>query len=165
MLKKYFILISIFLSSFAQQVEFKSKIVGSGFFDETTEIGCFIDDTQIGTIECTQLPFSFYILHSFFVGAAHRNKGYGRDLLSRACNHVDIRNPRTVLIQPGPFEMSNDGFTRVTEPDERESRLLRLCSLYEKAGFHKASKPVLLAAALLYKLIGLPEDAQYLMVK
>jgi hypothetical protein len=130
MSNKYFILLScLFVSCFAQEKKFQSKIIGSGFFDETTEVGCFLDDTQIGTIEITRLPFSVYILHSFFVGCEYRNKGYGTELLLRACGQIEAKKPRRVLIQPGPFEITHDGLVHITDQDEREEKTMRLFRL------------------------------------
>lgn len=166
MFKRYLILLGcVFVSCFAQKTGFQSKIIGSGFFDETTEIGCFLDNTQIGTIEITRLPFSIYILHSFFVRAEYRNRGYGAELLSRACCQVEAKKPRSVLIQPGPFEITHEGPVHITDPNERKEKTIRLARLYRKFGFETVSKPVCLVVAVLYKIIGLPEDARYLMVQ
>jgi len=164
LLKILFLSGSMFTLS-AQEKEFKSRVVGNGLFDESTKISYLHDDKQVGCIVCTKLPLSFYILHSFFVDPEHRNRGYGSKLLAHACSEIDTQKPRTVFIQPGPFEYIDGEFSDIDEPTEREEKLHRLAKLYARAGFRKAPRPLSLAAALLYKLIGLQEDASYLMVK
>lgn len=165
-MKKILLLFScLFLSSLAQEATFKSHVLGSNMFVETSEVGCFINDDQIGTIGIARLPFSLYILHSFYVGQKHRNQGYGTKLLLHACDQVVAKKPRAIFIQPGPFEITHGGLSYIEDEDEHSEKLTRLCKLYVRAGFRNVSKPVSLLAGLLYRCIQLPEDACYLMAK
>ncbi len=154
----------IFTLSFTQAPDFQHKVLKDMFYDTTTEITCYHHNKTVGYLQTTQLPFSMYVIHSFFVYPEYRNQGYGTKLLNYTCAHLHQRKARSLFIQPGPFEYSNDTFERITDPSERKAKMEQLIKLYTRAGFHTVSRPIASLVAIAYKCCGIPEDARYLMV-
>lgn len=161
-MKKIFLLLFLFFSSFPSQENFliakDGGWAGGG-------INCQIDNDVVGHIEFMKASSSSYILHSFYVYPNYRGKGYGKKILLYMCNLLKERGARTIYIQPGPFEMTDDGQPSISDPDIFKVKLQRLVKLYKGVGFGFVNKLTSTCAAILYKIIGIDEDAFYLMVR
>ena len=143
---------------------FQPRVIHNGYLSTEVEVG-ILNNTQdlIGTITYLQIPFSIYILHSFFIDPAFRNKGYGTRLLEHVIQLITKRSPRLILVQPGPFELKNGQVQNLTPGPGREQYLHKITAFYARNGFQPAPSVLRKFSHLLYRIIGINEDPQYLM--
>lgn len=154
-----------FSSAHAHQDTFKHKVIHSGSTQNETKISHHVDDQEVGFITITKTPlFSFYILHTLYVHPQYRHQGYGKRLLKYTCEHATSLGASRMYIQPGPFELDDNGYL-IKPTDVYDERVQALIALYTKCGFTPASKPLTYCAYALYKCMGIEENAKYLMVK
>lgn len=119
----------------------------------------------IGRIRILQLPMSIYVLYDFFVFPKFRNKGYGTKIITFALKYIKKTTCRArILIQPGPFDMINGKLTAIQTGEERAKRLQLLLKLYQRVGFKTAPKAISGCMFVFYKLAGIDEDSNYLMI-
>lgn len=161
-----FIFITTFIAHAFEvdSTKFVFKKIGATHLSAETEIQYKDHDTVIGFIRYTELPLSFYIVHSFFVYPAFRNQGNGDILFKYALSVLKARKARLLFIQPGPFDITNHKFYNLPCGKEREEKIKRLINFYRKNGFNYASWMYRKAAAVTYQLAQIEEDSRYLMV-
>lgn len=170
MLKKHLILI-LFISNYLylvcmeDNITFKTQIIESNCLSEDIKINLRNDNQTIGFVYYTSLLFKIYIVHSYFVFPKFRNQGYGKKLLSYALSVLKDEGARLIFIQPGPFEIKNNRFENLPRGSEREVSIKKLVKLYKSKGFNLAPKIISWGACPIYKLAGIDEDSQYLMIK
>lgn len=162
-------LLALFLISFGHTFgytgSFRHECISSGFMYNENKICYYLDGQEIGFLSYTKMPlFSFYILHTLYVHPQYRNNGYGKYILEYACSCLKKLGASRLYIQPGPFEINEDGYL-VTALASYDGRLESLIEFYRKSGFIFASKLLACSAYFLYKCVGIDENAQYLMVK
>jgi GNAT superfamily N-acetyltransferase len=160
-------LMSINCINFASQTEscFKHKQQHSMFFLNEERVNYYVAGQRVGFIGYTKIPFlPYYAVHSLYVYPEHRNKGYGRQLLTYACDYLASINAQRIYIQPGPFEIDSDGYL-VDVPSAHELKMQLLIDFYKKHDFAIVDRWTVYSAHLLYKLLNIYEDSNYLMVK
>lgn len=128
------------------------------FFTSTLEIGYYVDGRPVGFVHCLKIPFCGHILYNFYVYPAQRGNGYAKELLLYACDLLKKQHAKRIFIQPGPFEPGQEVIT------DYQERLEKLVSLYTWCGFHCVSPVVSMGARIVYDIVGIYEDARYLMV-
>jgi len=138
-------------------------LLKQGWFLSESKILCIDAEEEIGFIYLVELPYSYAVLHSFFVFPHYRNQGIGKDLLHYACMHLKQKGIQKIYVQPGPFDLNGDHFEKIDHEPERPARLKKLLKLYKSAGFEYSTQILSKIAACVYAVIGLGEDAQYLM--
>lgn len=129
-----------------------------------TVIHYMIQKKEIARIAIRKAPlFHFYIFHTLYVLPEYRNGGIGKNLLEYACKYVKTQGASRIYIQPGPFELDEQGclIKPTAQYDERMDKLL---TLYRKCGFTAASKSLTYCAYLLYTCMRIDEDSAHLMV-
>lgn len=127
------------------------------------KIDVYDDAEHIGFVSYTKTPLlPFYILHSLYVYPNHRKKGYAKRFLPFVCQEIADAGATKIYIQPGPFEMSNDGIVNV---EDYQKRMEYLIPFYESMGFKKVDVILSWLASFIYKVANIQEDAQHLMVK
>lgn len=139
------------------------KTVHKGFFDTTKKITAHENGREIGYLYCEQFPLSLFVIHTFFIQKENRNQGHGTALLAYACHELKKAKARKIFIQPGPFERQGSVHLPVA-PQERAQKIQALVRLYKRAGFVPAPHILSRCAGYLYRLVGIDEDAQYLMM-
>lgn len=145
---------------------FKHEIVSTATFTNETRISCYAKHNLIGFISYTKIPLlPYYAIHSFYVYRHYRKQGYGEALLAYACKTIKHNGGKRIYIQPGPFEIQNNTLVAIDDPILCEQQLQNLLKFYQKRGFEYVYTCTALSAHLLYKLMGIDENAQYLMVK
>lgn len=137
--------------------------IHKNFFSTTTKAASYLYNEEIGHLYYERLPLSIFVIHTFFIKPIHRNKGHGTRLLEMACNEIKNKGARMIFIQPGPFEQVDQEFRAVTRDKLKKIELL--IKLYTKVGFKSAPRVLRYFAAYVYKLVGLQEDAHYLMIQ
>jgi len=162
-------LLALFLISFSRTFgytgSFRHECIRSGSMYNETKIRYYLNEQEVGYVSYTKIPlFSFYILHTLYVHPQYRNHGYGKQMLEYACSCLKKLGASRLYIQPGPFEINEDGYL-VTALASYDGRLEALIEFYRKSEFEFASKLLAGFAYLLYKCVGIDENAQYLMVK
>ena len=147
------------------QNSFKHQQIDSGLMHNKTKIKYYMGNEKIGYIFYTKIPLTpFYALHNLYIYPSHRNKGYGKQLLNYVCDHLKLRGAQKVFIQPGPFEIDQDGCID-TSLVSRELKLRQLITFYKKSQFIFVNKGLSHFAHLLYTCMHIDENADYLMVK
>lgn len=131
---------------------------------KNTTISCCTEEAKIGSIECLQLPCSFYVLHSFYVYPDYRNQGIGKALLARACMFLKNQRAYKTYLQPGPFELDGDALVEITDKQEYQIKMKRLVALYRSVGFQPVYAFNAAVIGIFYKIFQMSEDARYLMV-
>lgn len=129
------------------------------------DINLYDKAQHIGFVSYTKaflLPI--YAIHNLYVYPEHRMQGYGKQLLLYACAVIKRLGARVAYIQPGPFEIVG-GRTIGIIGDQYEQKMKQLVVFYEKYGFKKVHPATSWLASFLYKMMGINEDARYLMVK
>lgn len=149
----------------AQQVAFKVQDHGSRFCVSETHIDYELGNQKIGFVMYTKVPLSLYVVHSLFIYPQFRNQGYGKKLLAYTCARLSSAGARVTFIQPGPFEITNHALHNITASAERESKIQKLVKLYQVSGFKPVHRYLSRCVQLAYYLVGLPEDARYLMFR
>jgi GNAT superfamily N-acetyltransferase len=169
-MNKYYgvtLIIAITLVLFAQIIsgaEFVTQVAEKGFLHTTQKITCYNGGEAIGYIYYEHLPLSFFVIHSFFIRRHNRCQGHGAALLEFTCHKLKEMKARNIFIQPGSFEHDDNGMLIIVPREERAERLAAIIRLYERVGFHFAPRILSFCARYLYKLMGIDEDARYLMV-
>lgn len=165
---QFFFFVTLFFSFTSYTAE-KTFLIeesrDSGWFISDSRLDCSVDGCVVGYAGLSHLPFSCHVIHSLYVYPEFRGRGYGRTLLVHACELLKQRNAWKVFIQPGPFELSNG---KIIDPESYDQELLLLNQLsvfYAHVGFRKVNWLYAKAAKLLYWLISLDENADFLMVK
>ncbi len=154
----------LFLNSLYSHEEFATKIVSSDLITNETEIDYYVDNTLIGFVSFTKVPLcNMYAIHSFYIYPKYRNKGYGKKLLAYTCNHVKDLGARKIYIQPGPFEIVDGRGENITD-ETREERIQKLIKLYKEAKFNFVNPFTSRCAYVLYKILRISENSEYLMV-
>lgn len=150
----------LFLFNFITSIDhFKQDEITSNLFYSSFRINYYIDKEEIGFIYYDKFPwFNFSVLHTFYIYPPHRKQGHGKELLKYTCNLISLEKNTWIYIQPGPFELNNINCSN-------ETNLIRLIEFYEKNGFTKVNKLVSYLACALYKIIGIEEDYNHLMVR
>lgn len=141
----------------------KSKPEACSYFTKTTRATVQYASQELGYLYYEKLPFSIYVIHTFFVKPPYRNKGIGTHLLQKICQEIKNQGGIYIFVQPGPFELHNNEFRPVII--NKSKKLEQLVHLYKKAGFNLAPPLLTMIAGFIYKLIRLHEDAQYLMIQ
>lgn len=154
---------SILCASSSDHTFKHSKPNDDSLLDEV-KIECFVGEECVGFISCVKIPLlNDYVLHTFYVYPEYRNKGYGTHLLTHACDYLQSIHARNIYIQPGPFELNQDGCLD-NAMDDRPLRLQRLITLYKKNQFVRAEEWLLPFIRLLYTCMDIQEEANHLMV-
>ena len=143
--------------------QFVVKTVHKGFFDTTKKITSYDNDQEIGYLYYEQFPLSFFVIHTFFIQKKNRNQGQGTALLAYACRKLKKTGMRKVFIQPGPFERQGTLHLAI-HSQERAQKIRALVRFYKRAGFIPAPHVLSSCAQYLYTLVGIDEDAHYLMI-
>jgi|GEM_PF-2232328 len=145
---------------------FTHKIqAGSNWLHKTVMIDSYVDNEKVGFIAYDKIAIvPLYVIHSFYIYPPYRNKGYGRRLLNYACEHLKLHGANKIYLQPGPFELTEDGYID-NSVSSSEVQLQWLVNFYKKHQFVKTNKALSYCAALLYKCMHIDENADYLMVK
>lgn len=149
----------------SQKLSFRTTISSENNFLRTTSICCYYENEECGSITYNHYPFSIFIIHSFFVPKQFRNQGIGTQLLIRTLEQMAPLQPHIIFIQPGPFELDKDCSQIHVPKEEYDNRMKILVNFYTKYGFRSALAIVKKTAQLLYKLCGIEENAEYLMVQ
>jgi GNAT superfamily N-acetyltransferase len=153
------------LKDHSNSLRFEIRQLCSGLIENVTEIDCFLGDQKIGFICYTKILVAyFYVIHSFYIKPEDRNKGYGGKLLAYTCNHLRSLGAKKIYIQPGPFEEVNGVMHNIYD-ESRASRIKRLIALYKRCRFQRVNKLISCGAQIVYKILGIDEDANYLLVK
>ncbi|HEV2600836.1 MAG TPA: GNAT family N-acetyltransferase [Candidatus Babeliales bacterium] len=150
-------------SSAEQNQRFDVKTINRNFLTTTKKITYYDGDQQIGFLFYEHLPLSLFVLHTGFIEHQHRNQRHGTALLQFTCNELKRAGARKIIIQPGPFEQRDNKLINIPA-HERSEKLQRLVQGYQRAGFSPAPRYVCCLARYLYKIIGIDEDADYLMM-
>jgi GNAT superfamily N-acetyltransferase len=135
----------------------------SNFFDVGKTI--LVDNNiRIGTLTYAKLPFlKWYILYDFYVRKDFRNKGYGTLLMETVLKKLLLKGARKIFVQPGPFELTYDNLN--LDEQKKEERLNKLIKFYARNGFFVINNTVITKGlALLYKVFGIQEDPQFIMM-
>ena len=120
---------------------------------------------KIGFLYCTKMPLvPYYILYNFYVRPVYRNRGYGTRLLNYTCDYLAWQGASAIYIQPGPFELQQEISVDMS-PCSREVKLRRLIALYKNNRFVPVNTIMQYAACIVYRYMGINEDARYLMVR
>lgn len=142
-----------------------SQINRSNWLFEKTKVICHNNDSEAGEIWYAKIPFlSTYILYNFYVHPSQRKQGIGNALLEYVCNCLQ-KKASIIFIQPGPFEKENVLEKALSSETVRQERVEQLVSLYTRVGFKPAHWSLIYCCRALYYIIGLREDANYLMCK
>lgn len=129
-----------------------------------TWIDLYDNSNHIGFVSYRKIPLtSFYVVHSLYVNPNYRNQGYGKRLVMYVYNLIRCNGGTRIYIQPGPFEMENDKGVKVTK--DYQERMRNLIAFYKKMGFQWTHKVTSSFASFIYKIMGIDENAKYLMVK
>ncbi|HLB94049.1 MAG TPA: GNAT family N-acetyltransferase [Candidatus Babeliales bacterium] len=136
-------------------------------FKHTYKITYIHNHCKIGYLYYEQFPLNLFVIHSFFITPKSRNQGHGLALLEFACCKLEKAGAKKIFIQPGPFEQSSYSTTKLMGVPEQEQavRLAQIVRLYKKAGFVRVSQKLSFCAKYLYKIMGIYEDSDLLMVK
>jgi GNAT superfamily N-acetyltransferase len=128
-------------------------------------IGLYDDNKHIGCMSYTK-PFflPIYVIHSLYVYPQYRRKGYGRALLLYGLDVIEKQGAWLAYIQPGPFEMMDDNEVK-KDSTLYQQKIKDLIAFYKKCGFHSVGSVVSKIAGVFYRIIGIEENARYLMVK
>lgn len=122
------------------------------------------DDQHIGFASYTKIPLlPWYILHSVYVYPEFRRKGYGQALLLHISDLIKKQGATRAYIQPGPFEIVNGQAVGVGKLYGAQMKWL--VAYYGKFCFQRTDSITSKLAAILYYIVGIPEDAHYLLVK
>lgn len=121
-----------------------------------------IDEQKIGFVNYAQISsmVGWYALYELYVYPEYRNQGFAKQLLSHACETLFAHGAKKIFIQPGPFE-----FDAHVEEMEYAQRTQQLIKLYEEVGFVPASAWLRMLIMPYYKIAGISENPQYLMVR
>lgn len=141
--------------------------------EEQSSYGCVtdacinyeIDNTTVGFVSYTKVAGVVGVIHSLFIYPQFRNKGNATKLLDYTCNVLKEQGAYVMFIQPGPFDLTKQGFQNIAAGDERTIKLQKLVKLYTAVGFKPVHKCVAGCVRLAYYLGGLHEDARYLMFR
>jgi GNAT superfamily N-acetyltransferase len=129
------------------------------------QIDVLVDSRKIGSISYVKLPlFSWYVLFDFFVYPEFRNCGIGKTLLGYVVEEIIKKGATRIYVQPGPFECV-DGVMVPCKGQDREERIKKLVNFYSTFQFKTVTqKMVTYALSFFYKIIGINEDSDLLMV-
>jgi len=128
------------------------------------DIHMYENEELIGFVSYTKISLvPFYIIHNLYVYPRFRKKGYGKQLLQYVCSVIQQQGGTRAYIQPGPFEIVN-GHT-IKDGILHEQKMQFLVHFYQKYGFQKVNPVLTKISSVLYRLMHIPEDARYLMVK
>lgn len=142
--------------------QFAIKVTNHNWLMPNTKIRYFVNQKQVGEISHTKIPFlSWYALHSLYVDPKYRQRGYAKQLLQYACQCLQKKGATKIYIQPGPYEIQ----VKLETIGTREAKIQRLVQLYQTQKFTVVNKIISDCAKVIYKIIGIPEDAQYLLVR
>ncbi len=124
------------------------------------------DNHILGFISYAKIPIlNIYFLHTLYIFPEYRNRGNAQYLVRYVLQILQKQNIDTVYVQPGPFELPHHYPPRpYPAPASKEEELQRLVKLYEKCGFKKTDSATQSVVNLIYKMLNIPEDSQYLMV-
>ena len=148
-----------FTLSLSKDISFKEETINNSFIFNETKISYHQDNSTIGYAEYTKIPLvAFYVIHSLYIFPAFRNKGYGTRLLEHVGEVLKQKGAHKLYIQPGPFEHEENA-------PHAALTMEQLVLWYKKLGFIPVNKIISFFAAYLYKLLDIPEDSRYLMVK
>ncbi len=164
---RFFLIIFCFFGLvFSETKEsFNHQLVSSGLLDNEVQVSYYLNDLEIGFVSYTKMPvFDFYIIHTFYIYPEFRNRGYGSHLFGYCVNHLKSINASRVYVQPGPFEIEGDVVEFVCDAS-REVGIQKLVKLYRSHGFDFVGKAVSCFARIVYKVVGIDEESDYLMMK
>ena len=172
MRKIYFFVVFIVLIAHAVEQEYRVEVKSGSIAwlpSETLELYITDADTKhcIGEVSavCLSSCLSWYVLYGFYIKNEYRNKGHGTWLGHYVLNKLIHKNhARKIYIQPGPFDANDRGMMHNLSGPEREERLRLLMEKYRQAGFNNVSSSFVYAVQLLYCILGIEEDAHYLLV-
>lgn len=93
-----------------------------------------------------------------------RCRGYGGALVKHLCS-FEKNGGKRIYIQPGPFELTDNGLYKEIDISSYEVNIQKLIVFYKKFGFNPVSNISSLCAKVLYGIVCIDENANYLMVK
>lgn len=160
---KYFLLsFGLFYSALRAHAAFERLVIETGLFDNITEVRYRVADEYVGFVQYTKIPLvKHYIMHTLYVHPAHRNRGYAKDIIRHTIDTLQAIGAKKIYIQPGPFELTSVQ----DQPSDRKIKIEKLVKLYKQIGFDSAGTITKAFASILYVIIGIDEDAHYLMSK
>lgn len=163
-----FIVIFNLYSNTELKNNFKCVIITNGFIDNQVQVNYYNNISSknfISFLRYTRVPLSNkYVIHSLYTAPKYRNKGIAKKLILYTINLLKDKKAKAIYIQPGPFEIINKQSTNIIEPNERKYRVEKLIKLYKSIGFKPVSKMMSKLSTVLYKILGIQEDANCLMV-
>ena len=159
------LLFALCTSLFLPAASFKTSRTSSGCLASEARIKLESDNETIGYVYYTQLPCKIYVVHSFFVFDQFRKQGNGKKLLEYVVKTLQAAGARLVFVQPGPFELNHQQYANLPAGKERTLAIQRLVKLYKLNGFRMAPPLISWGARLAYKIAGIQEDPQYLMLR
>lgn len=161
-LKLLLSLILLFSLPCFSQTSFKIDRLKSGIFNNRTKISLTIHGKTIGFASFTKIPFfSYYALHSLYVYPQYRNKGFGSKIMTYTENYLQSMKAQRIYIQPGPFEINRD----ISNNNSYNTKTKQLVKLYRKLGYKLCHRITQFFARVVYRCMGIDENADYLMVK
>jgi GNAT superfamily N-acetyltransferase len=153
-----------FISNYVYSIE-HFELKKSQEYAHDIDIHLYDNGNHIGFVSYTKIFFlPFYIIHNLYVYPQYRRKGYGTKLLLYVCKIIEKYRARRAYIQPGPFEMIN-GQTIGFDSSYSQKVMQQLVQFYKKYGFYLVNPVISKAASVLYYIMGIHEDARYLMMK
>lgn len=143
------------------QQNFNHKIISDNSLYNETQVSLHENNQLIGFGCYTKIPLiSSYVIHALYVYPQYRNKGYGSQLVLYLCDYLKKQYAKNVYIQPGAFELE-----RRDSDETRERKTKILAGWYKRFGFKKVGAMTAKAAIILYKVLGINENSNYLMIK
>ena len=142
---------------------FETTIKSSNLFYSDSRMTYIHEGIQVGFIHITQLPFGYSVIHSLYIHPHYRNQGYGKALGMQALDLLKKKGGNKIFVQPGPFELTKSERQTIENHQIYESRLQQLIIAYKRAGLTFSNSSISRLAAILYKILGINENAHYLM--
>ena len=104
-----------------------------------------------------------YVFYSLYIYTEHRNNGYGEFFLNHSCDYIKSLGAKKIYIQPGSFEIVDN---RICKPDDetKKNNDKKLLRFYKRCGFKIAGKAARKIASMVYSLMKIDENADFLMV-
>ncbi len=160
-----FLLIIFPLSALSQDSDKNLRFVYSQAPDLTwpgVKITLLKDDRPIGFVCTAHISklLGWFVLYDLYIKKEFRGNHYATMLAMHALHMVTAQHAHKVYIQAGPFE--RDG-TQLSQEDHIK-RLEELKTGYANKGFTQAHVILRLLAQGIYRIIGIPEDSNYLLV-
>lgn len=157
------IFLSLALTTYAEK-NLTFQIIPSQNFLPTTKVTLTENDRDLGFMYYSQIPFlNIYIFHTLYIFSEHRHQGNAQYVLKNTLKKLQKQGVTTIYIQPGPFEIKSQT-TKNIDQLSREEKIILLVALYQKCGFQKTDATTQFLANIVYKMLNIPENSQYLMV-